>query len=141
MVHHHVSLYVTTRCKEHDDGPAPVSTLLDALAAVPDPRHTRGKRLEWIFILGVITCAVLSHQRSAAAIAHWVQRHAPLLLATFQPRRERVPSEATIRRTLRYVDVDQFEYQLAQLREPTPGYCHVNGRSSDHGGTCAILMT
>lgn len=96
------------------------STLFDALAAVPDPRQARGKRLEWPFILGVIASAVLSHQRSAAAIAHWVHTHAPLLLTAFQPRRGRVPSEATIRRALRHIDVDQLEHQLAQLRGPTP---------------------
>jgi len=34
------------------------STLLDALAAIPDPRHARGKQLEWSFILGVIASAL-----------------------------------------------------------------------------------
>ena len=29
------------------------STLLAALAAIPEPRHARGKQLEWTFILGV----------------------------------------------------------------------------------------
>ena len=96
------------------------STLLDALCRVPDPRHARGKRHDWTVILGVIACAVLCHQRSAAAIAHWVQSHAALLLAGFQPQRGRVPSEATIRRALRHVDVVQLEHHLAHLRLPAP---------------------
>jgi len=96
------------------------STLLGALAAVPDPRQARGKRLEWTLILGVIASAVLSQQRSAAAITHWVQSHAPLLLLAFQPRRGRVPSAATIRRALRHIDVDQLEHHLAQLRGAIP---------------------
>lgn len=85
---------------------------------MPDPRQARGKRLEWTFILGVIACAVLSQQRSAAAIAHWVHSHAPLLLTAFQPRQGRVPSEATIRRALRHVDVEHLEYHLARLPHP-----------------------
>lgn len=95
------------------------STVLAALAAVPDPRHARGKRLEWTCILGVIACAVLSQQRSAAAIAHWVHSHAPTLLAAFQPQRGRMPSEATIRRALRYVNVVHLEHHLAQLQGPS----------------------
>lgn len=94
------------------------STLLDALRHVPDPRHARGKRHDWTVILGVIAGAVLSHQRSAAAIAHWIHSHAPLLLAAFEPQRGRLPSEATIRRALRHVDVAHLEHHLAQLQKP-----------------------
>jgi hypothetical protein len=99
---------------------AQYSSLLAALAAVPDPRHARGKRHEWPVILGVIASAVLSQQRSAAAIAHWVQCHAARLLTAFQPRRGQMPSEATIRRALRHIDVDHLEHHLAQLRLPPP---------------------
>jgi len=91
------------------------STLLDALAAVPDPRHARGKQLAWPFMLGVLATALLSRQRSAAAIAHWAQEHAAALVAAFRPQRQRVPSEATIRRALRQVDVGHVEAHLARL--------------------------
>ncbi len=96
------------------------STLLDALRRVPDPRHARGKRHEWTLILGVIAGAVLSHQRSAAAIAQWAQEHAATLVATFHPQRKRVPSEATIRRALRQVDVRALETHLARLQKRPP---------------------
>jgi predicted transposase YbfD/YdcC len=96
------------------------SSLLAALAAVPDPRQARGKRHDWSLILGVIASAVLSQQRSAAAIAHWVQSHTALLLTTFQPPREQLPSEATLRRALRHVDVDLLEYHLAHVRVSAP---------------------
>lgn len=96
------------------------TTLLDALAAIPDPRHARGKRHDWLLILGVIASAVLSQQRSAAAIAHWVQSHTPLLLQAFQPPRGRMPSEATMRRALRYVNVDLLEHHLAHVCLPPP---------------------
>jgi predicted transposase YbfD/YdcC len=98
------------------------STLLDALTAVPDPRHARGQHLEWSLILGVIASAILSQQRSAAALAHWVHAHAAVLLAAFQPARGRLPSEATLRRALRQVDVTHLEQCLSRLRPvPVPG--------------------
>jgi predicted transposase YbfD/YdcC len=90
------------------------------LSAVPDPRQARGKQLEWPFILGVIATAILSHQRSISAIAQWVQHHAATLVARFQPARGRVPSEATLRRALRHVDIVQLEQQLTALTGSTP---------------------
>ncbi len=68
-------------------------TVLQALATIPDPRHTRGKQLEWSFILGVIVSALLSQQRSVSAIAQWAKQHAAPLVAAFQPAHGRVPSE------------------------------------------------
>lgn len=91
------------------------SSLIEALRHVPDPRHARGKQLEWTMILGVIACALLCQQRSIAAIADWVQHQRAFLLATFQPARHRLPSEATMRRALRYVDVSALEQHLAAL--------------------------
>ncbi len=92
------------------------SNLMSALAAVPDPRYARGKRHAWPVLLGVIASAVLSQQRSAAAIADWVHSHTALLLAAFQPHRGRLPREATIRRALRHVDVNHLEHHLAHVQ-------------------------
>lgn len=89
--------------------------LIEALRHVPDPRHARGKQLEWTMILGVIACALLCQQRSVTAIADWVQHQQPLLLAAFHPARQRLPSEATIRRALRAVDVVALEQHVAAL--------------------------
>lgn len=91
------------------------SSLIDVLTALPDPRKTRGKHLEWSFIWGIIATAMLSSQRGAAAIAHWSPRHAPSLLAAFQPAKGRLPSEATIRRALHQVDAVALERQMAAL--------------------------
>ncbi|HSH80380.1 MAG TPA: transposase family protein [Herpetosiphonaceae bacterium] len=89
------------------------------IAGVPDPRHPRGKQLEWAFIWGVIVTALLSQQHTPAAIAQWAKRQASTLLATFQPARGRVPSESTIRRALQRVDVAALERHLA-----CRGYIH-----------------
>jgi predicted transposase YbfD/YdcC len=94
------------------------SKLMAVLTGVPDPRKARGKQLEWDFLWGVITSAMLSHQRGAAAIAHWATRQATTLLAAFRPAKGRVPSEATIRRVLQRVDLSALERQIAQLAQP-----------------------
>jgi predicted transposase YbfD/YdcC len=91
------------------------SSLMDALATLADPRKARGKQLEWPFIWGIIATAMLQSQRGAAAIAHWATRHAPTLLAAFQPAKGRLPSESTIRRALQHVDVVALERQIAAL--------------------------
>jgi predicted transposase YbfD/YdcC len=93
------------------------SKLVEALQHVPDPRHARGKQLEWTMILGVIACAILCQQRSAAAIAQWVHQQRDLLIACFRPARHRVPSEATLRRALRHLDVSALEAHLGVLTD------------------------
>ena len=96
------------------------STLMEALAAVPDPRHARGKQLEWRMILGLIASALLCQQRSMAAITQWVHDHHATLLATFRPSRNRLPSDATLRRALRSIDLSALEQHLRALSAPTP---------------------
>jgi predicted transposase YbfD/YdcC len=94
------------------------SSLLAALAQVPDPRRARGKQLEWPMILGVIASAVLSGQRGVAAIAQWTHRQRHPLLRAFQPARGRLPSESTLRRALQQLDVTALEQHLAALGPP-----------------------
>jgi predicted transposase YbfD/YdcC len=96
------------------------SSLLAALAQVPDPRHARGKQLEWLVILGVIASAMLSGQRGVAAIAQWAQRqHRPLLRA-LRPARGRLPSESTLRRALQRLDVTALEHHITALAPAAP---------------------
>ncbi len=92
------------------------SSLVEALAAVPDPRQARGKQLEWSFILGVIAGAMLSQQQRVTAMAQWAQRHAAALITAFQPTRRRVPSESTLRRALWHINLPVLEQCLAQVR-------------------------
>ena len=96
------------------------SSVMAVVAALPDPRKPRGRQLEWTFIWGVILTAMLSQQRTPAAIAHWARRQASALVAAFRPARRRVPSESTIRRALQRVDVAALERQLATLDTPAP---------------------
>src|SRR6476646_768228 len=96
------------------------SSLMALLTEVPDYRKARGKQLEWDFLWGVIATAMLSHQRGAAAIAHWASRQASSLIAAFHPAKGRIPSEATIRRALQRVDVAALERQVALVEQLEP---------------------
>jgi predicted transposase YbfD/YdcC len=94
------------------------SSLLAALAQVPDPRAARGKQLEWTVILGVLASAVVSGQRSVAAIAQWAQRQRRPLLRALQPAGGRLPSESTLRRALHRIDVSALERHIAAVAPP-----------------------
>lgn len=100
------------------------TTFVSVFAQVADPRKRRGKRHAWTFIWTIIATALLSEQRTPHAIAHWAQLHAEELLTRLQPRRRRIPSEATFRRALRTVDLVALEQQVAkftqQVAHPAP---------------------
>jgi DDE_Tnp_1-associated len=50
---------------------AAICLVLTYLAAVPDPRGTRGRRHPLVAILGLAAAAVLAGARSLTAIAEW----------------------------------------------------------------------
>lgn len=93
------------------------SSLLEALAVVPDPRKARGKRYPWLLLLTLLAAGLASGQQTARAIAHWLQLHADELKAAL-PQLVRIPSESTLLRTLRLVDVACLEAALARLTAP-----------------------
>src|SRR5580704_12731128 len=98
--------------------------LLQALAAVPDPRARRGVRHRLAVILGLAVCAVLAGARSFTAIAEWAAdadegtRDALGITGA-------VPCEPTFRRTLQTLDADALDNaagRWAQQRTtPAPG--------------------
>jgi predicted transposase YbfD/YdcC len=89
------------------------STLMDALTDVPDPRKARGKQYSWTLLLSLVCSALASGERSGHGIATWVTEHATALLKRLRPERGRLPSEATLRRALRQLDVAALEQRLA----------------------------
>ena len=95
-------------------GQSQYSSLLEALAVVPDPRKARGKRYPWL-LLTLLAAGLASGQQTARAIAHWLRLHADELKAAL-PQLVRIPSESTLLRTLRLVDV--LEAALARLMTP-----------------------
>jgi hypothetical protein len=85
------------------------------LAAVPDPRQRRGRRYPWSLLLVLIAAAVASGQSHGRAIGQWVREHAPQRGETLGWPGARLPSEATLRRALRGVDVAALEEQVGRF--------------------------
>jgi predicted transposase YbfD/YdcC len=93
------------------------STLVEAVCQVPDPRHKRGQRFSWSFLLSVLLAAVASDQQGAHAIAQWASLHATELRDSLQPPRPAMPSESTLQRVLRQIDVKALERQVTRFTQ------------------------
>jgi predicted transposase YbfD/YdcC len=93
--------------------------LIEALDAVPDPRNRRGCRYPWLHLLVLISLALASGERHGRGIGQWVRERASALRA-FGRMNGDLPSEATLRRALRAIDVVALEARLAQVRVADP---------------------
>lgn len=95
--------------------------LVSALSAVPDPRQRRGRRYAWPVLLALIAAALASGAQGVRAIGQWAAERADDLTPLLDLP-GRLPSPATVRRTLRAVDVTQLEERLAGFAAalPTP---------------------
>ena len=91
------------------------TAMVEALAEVPDPRAKRGVRYSWGLLLTLVGAAMVAGNRHGRAIGQWVGEHARVLGELLGSRDGQVPSEATLRRVLRDVDVVQLEACLARL--------------------------
>jgi len=91
------------------------NTLMEALKAVPDPRQARGQRYPWVLLLTLLGSALASGQRTAHAMADWVRLHTVELIEALQVSRARLPSEATLRRALRSIDLTWLEQQVSRF--------------------------
>jgi hypothetical protein len=84
------------------------STLMAVFQGIPDPRQARGRRYPWPFLL-----TLASGQQTAHGIAQWVSLHAAELRERLRPPRASMPSESTLRRTLRGLDLPTLELRVA----------------------------
>ncbi len=106
------------------------TSLLSALAHVPDPRKAKGKQHEWRVVLGVLCGAMASGQQSVRAIAQWVSEHHSQLIRQLRPTKQHLPSAATLYRVLRAIDVTTMEECLALFanyscsKDPKEGQRH-----------------
>jgi predicted transposase YbfD/YdcC len=105
-----------------------MASLMQVLAAVPDPRKRRGVRHHLVAVLVMSVCAVLGGMRSFVAIAQWARDS----VESCPQLREQLggiaaaPAESTFRRTLQRLDAAQLDRLLgawAQTRtaNTTPG--------------------
>src|SRR4051794_8615787 len=88
------------------------SSLVTALAAVPDPRHRRGRRHELTGLLAIGACGGLTGSRSYVAIGEWAPAHGPAGLDCLGGDAYR-PSEPTLRRRLRDTEAGSWDAAVA----------------------------
>lgn len=91
------------------------TTLVEAFQAVPDPRKRRGQRYPWWLLLTLIAAAMLSGQQHGRGIGQWVHEHTDELREALGWMGQRLPSEATLRRAAREVDLGALEPCLAAI--------------------------
>src|SRR3954447_13494317 len=91
------------------------SSLVTALAAVPDPRHRRGRRHELTGVLAIGACACLTGARSYVAIGEWAAAQGSAVLDCLAdgPERTAVPCETTVRRCLQATDAPALDAAVA----------------------------
>jgi len=89
------------------------STLTDVVRELPDPRARRGRRYDWGTLVLLVVAAVASGQPTGAAIAQWVREHAAEWQQWRPTRHGRIPSAATLRRTLQRLDAPTLERRLS----------------------------
>lgn len=91
-----------------------------ALSAVPDPRQRRGQRYAWPVLLTLIAAALVGGQQGVRGIGQWVAEHADEVRPMLNLAPGRVPSTATLRRTLRVLDLTALEGHLAAFVAALP---------------------
>jgi predicted transposase YbfD/YdcC len=98
------------------------------LKAVPDPRKARGKVFPWEFLLAIVCAAMLSGQLNGSAIAQWGADHWQEVAALLRIKSPRAPSHSTLRRALRYVDVEALERIVAEYNQALDREDQASGR-------------
>lgn len=93
--------------------PVPIPSLLEALAAVPDPRRRRGRRYPLASVLTFAVCAMACGARSVYAIAQWGREQGSAeVRAALGITRGTTPSQPTLFRLFSALDRDAFEHAL-----------------------------
>ena len=92
------------------------TTMAEALAEIPDPRSAQGRSFEWLFLLLVIAAAIMNGKDTLIDISDWVQAHGDELKTTLKPKKERLPSRATLRRVVTDVAITTLEAALSKFQ-------------------------
>lgn len=88
---------------------ADLDRLIDALAAVTDPRGRRGRRHRLVGLLAAGIAAALAGARSFVATGEWVAAADPQMLTALGLTGHRPPSESTIRRAFTAVAAEALD--------------------------------
>jgi DDE_Tnp_1-associated len=96
-------------------------SLLQAVATVPDPRQSSGRRHPLSAILALLTAAMLAGARSLYAIAQWGRLQEPAVVHALGFTRDRTQTVSTLHLVFKALDVDAFEATLAQWAQAQLG--------------------
>ena len=94
-----------------------VPSLRDALADVPDFRHSQGRRYQLLPLLLLCCVAMMCGCRSQAAISEWGSNYGRKWLARLGIRRRRGPSQPTLHRIFKGIDCARLERVVGQWAE------------------------
>jgi hypothetical protein len=100
--------------------PKELSSLMQVLRKIPDPRNRRGIRHSRTTLLTISVAAVLSGARSLEAIAQWARQCTQPELTRLRCRRNphtkrrEAPSEPTLRRFLQGIDANAVDAQVGE---------------------------
>jgi hypothetical protein len=92
----------------------PVGSLAEALNAVADPRHKKGKRHSLGSILCLAVCAMLCGAQSQYAVAQWGRDQGERVGVALGFRKGKTPCVATIHRIFTALDTEQLEKVLGE---------------------------
>src|SRR3982751_6232469 len=94
---------------------AVISSLVTALAAVPDVGDRRGRRHELTGVLAIAACACLTGATSYVAISEWATAQGCAVLNCLgeEPPAAALPCEATVRRCLQATDAAALDAAVA----------------------------
>ena len=93
--------------------PAPLVSLYQAFALVPDPRSRHGLRYDLPYLLTCLVAAILCNCNSTEAVGQWCQDHRLLLRVCLGPRDFSTPTGSLYRRLLPRLDAQAIEVVLA----------------------------
>ncbi len=100
--------------KKQKRGHEEVGSLLEALAAIPDPRSVHGRRHPLGAILALAVCAMLCGARSLYAIAQWGRDQGSPIAQAVGFTRDRTPCVSTVHEVFARLDKEQFEAVLGR---------------------------
>lgn len=104
------------------------STLWAHVASIPDPRGRRGQRYEWTYLMTLLAAAMLAGQESMLAMSEWISLNRAVFIEALQPRRQMVPSYATLRRALCLVGIEAVEECVSSYCQTMDADDQVSGR-------------
>ena len=99
--------------RKQKTGAGGVGSLVEVLAAIPDPRSAHGRRHPLGSVLALAVCAMLCGARSLYAIAQWGRDKGSPVAQALGFTRDRTPCVSTLHAVFRRLDCAAFEQALS----------------------------